>query len=65
MVVQAQVGQLVCSAPPMFMMAVKETLQPVTEKRGALEDAPLPPVAMHQMVPLEGKRQRGVQKSFG
>lgn len=58
LLVQVQVGQMVISAPPMFLSAVKETQEPVEDKRKAMADAPLPAVPLQDIVPVEAGQKR-------
>lgn len=60
---QVQVGQLVVSAPPMFLSAIKETEESVHDKRKAMATAPLPAAPLQQIVPLETSQKRKREQS--
>ena len=67
LLVQIQVGDLVVSAPPMFLSAVKETDEEVESKRRKMDEAPVPAVELQALVPLETtvkKRQQQQQRQL-
>ena len=52
---------MVVLAPPMFMSAVKETDEELDSERAKLDEQPLPPCALHQLVPVESGNKRKQQ----
>ena len=59
--IQCQIKDLLVLAPPMFMSAVKETDEDLDSKRAKLDENPLPPVSLHQLVPVESGNKRKQQ----